>query len=103
VPNTFLPARFSYVSRPALFPREGDPEVGGIQYPVGNGALHACACRIADSRRSRAICSCSRRSRCDADIRALLPEPRTIGHHGAVYVTNNGTSNSGGELLRLVG
>jgi hypothetical protein len=26
-----------------------------------------------------------------------------IGHHGAVYVTNNGTSNSGGELLRLVG
>ena len=31
------------------------------------------------------------------------PTALLVGHHGAVYVTNNGTSNSGGELLRLVG
>jgi hypothetical protein len=31
------------------------------------------------------------------------PTAILIGRHGAVYVTNNGTSNSGGELLRLVG
>jgi hypothetical protein len=29
------------------------------------------------------------------------PTALLIGHHGAVYVTNNGTTNSGGELLRL--
>jgi hypothetical protein len=31
------------------------------------------------------------------------PTALLIGRHGAIYVTNHGTANSGGELLRLIG